>query len=53
MDTFYSLEVEAWLAVIFLAIAAIAIAGSLIVTVSAVGKKLEPKPPPDEQCGGL
>jgi hypothetical protein len=33
---------------IFLAIAAIAIAGSLIVTVSAIGHKLEPTPEPDE-----
>jgi hypothetical protein len=35
----YSRRVEAWLAVIFLAIAATAIAGSLIGFVSAVGKK--------------
>jgi len=35
----YSQQVEAWLAVIFLVIAATAIAGSLIVFASAVGKK--------------
>ena len=44
----YSLDVMAWLAMIFLAIAAIAIAGSLIVTVSAIGHRLEPTPEPDE-----
>ena len=48
LSAVYSLDVMAWLAMIFLAIAAIAIAGSLIVTVSAIGHRLEPTPEPDE-----
>lgn len=48
VDFFYSERVEAWVAAIFLVIAAVGVAGSLIVSVSAVGKKPEPKSPSDE-----
>jgi hypothetical protein len=48
MDVLFTEQAQGWFLVILGVIAATTIAGALIVIVSAVGNKLEPKAPKDE-----